>query len=369
MKVGLITIYQVPNYGSVLQAYATQTLIEQLGIKCDIINYKYPNEWHWQNGAIKPNVFRGFIRKILPSKKNKVLNHFRKHFFHLTRQFKSLDELKNADLDLYDAFIVGSDQVWNTRFVLGDSVFMLSFVPDNKPRYSIASSFAQKTLPEQFRDKYKRELSKFSSLSVREQNGINIIENELQINIPVQVILDPTLLLSKKQWLATIPRSNFKKTRPYILFYMWTYAFEPRPYIYEVLKYYQEKMNYDIIALEGYSSPECTCRIKMKDYSCATIPEFIDIFTNADLVITSSFHGTAFALNFGIPLISIIPDNNDDDRQLTLLNSLDCNQCAIKIGTNLSKIDPIYDVTSEQLLLSKIRNNSIHWIKNNIIEK
>lgn len=369
MKIGLITIYQVPNYGSVLQAYATQKLFEKMGVDCDIINYKYPNEWHWQHGASKHRGLRALIRRFWPSKKTRVLEKFRQNHFHFTRRFNSLDEMVAADWGEYNAFVVGSDQVWNARFVLGDSAFMLSFAPNSKPRFSLASSFAQKSVPEQYLYKYKHELSKFAALSVRENNGVEILNNQLNLKKPVEVLLDPTLLLSKEDWLKTVPRSALKKERPYILFYMWDYAFDPKPYIFEVTKYFQQKMECDVIALEGWKSPEQACGLIMENHSTSTVPEFIDLFANADLVITSSFHGTAFSLNFGVPLISIVPKSNGDDRQESLLESLDCSQCCVTIDTPMSDIDCVYNVDKEQQALQNIRERNTKWIKDNIIQE
>ncbi len=366
MRIGLITIYQVPNYGSVLQAFATQCVLEQLGCECSIINYRYPNEWHWNHGAPKPQSLKLLVRKIFPKTKCKVLEEFRREFLNLTRRFYNYQDLIEADWCKYDAFVVGSDQVWNARFVHGDSVFMLSFVPENKPRYSLASSFASKTLPEQFRVKYKNELMKFSALSVREQNGVCIINKELDINKNIKVILDPTLLLSRVDWLKAIPRASSRKNKKYILFYMLTYASNPRPYIYEVARFYQKKMNCDVIALAGYTKPENTDGLVMTNRCSATIPEFIDLFANSELVITNSFHGTAFALNFGRPLISIVPTEDGDDRQTTLLGSLNCEHLAIRVGTDVLSIRPYYDFNEEQDLLNNIRADSLNWIKDTI---
>lgn len=368
MKIGLVTIYQIPNYGSVLQAFATQFLLDQLGASCKIINYKYPNEWHWQHGAARPDRLRSLIRKLFPVKKIKVLDQFRNEYFHFSRRYNCLQELNDADWSTYDAFIVGSDQVWNSRFVLGDSTFMLSFVPQGKPRYSLASSFALKSLPKQFREKYRNELEQFSALSVREKNGVSIIHDELNIEKPVSIILDPTLLLNKEAWMKAIPRSGFKKKRPYILFYMWAYAFEPRPYIFDVVKYFHQKMNCDIIALEGYTKSEEAKGLIMEDCSDSTIPEFIDLFANADLVVTSSFHGTSFALNFGIPLVSIVSNGDGDDRQTTLLKSVGCEFCAVNINADMETISPYYDFEDEQNNLRRLRQASIRWIRNHVID-
>lgn len=368
MKAGLITIYHVPNYGSVLQAFATQYLLERLGAECRIINYKYPNEWHWSHGGVRPGGWKYLFRRIIPSKKTLVLKRFRNDYLNLTSIHSNLEELIADDWSSYDVFVVGSDQVWNARFVLGDSAFLLSFVPNDKVRCSLASSFALKSLPEQFRDKYRAELSKFDALSVRECNGVGIIHNELQINKPVEIILDPTLLLSKDDWLRAIRRSSFKKEKPYIVLYMWTYAFEPRPYIFDVVDCFQKKMGCDIFALEGYTKLKIS-GLRMKDKSRSSIEEFIDIFSHADLVVTSSFHGTAFALNFGIPLISIVPDGDSDDRQMTLLRNAGCEQCAVRIGSPIDSIKPQYDVYKEQIRLDQLRQSNLQWIIDNIYDK
>ena len=219
-KIGLITIYHVPNYGSVLQTYATQVLLEKMGLECEIINYKYPNEWHHSLGRPRPTfrTFLGCLLGLTPAhrKANKLIK-FKKENFKFTRLYNSLDELKSADWSKFDVFAVGSDQVWKSHFTLGDSAFMLSFIPDDKHCISIASSFASKSIPEPFREKYKKYLSKFAAISVREQNGVDLIRKELGIECTPQVLLDPTLLLSKDEWLTLIPRSSFKKKKKYIL--------------------------------------------------------------------------------------------------------------------------------------------------------
>lgn len=368
-KVGLTTIYSVPNYGSVLQAYATQELLNKLELNCYIINYKYPNQWHYNIGFKKPtlkNQFAQFLGIKAIHRRQKKLQAFKNKHFHFTKEYPTLDTLRKENWEEYYVIVTGSDQIWNAKFLKGDSAFMLSYLPDNIRRISIASSFASKSIPLQYIDKYKKYLSKFDALSVREQNGISIINNELSINKNVKVILDPTLLLSKEEWLNLIPRSNFHKTDKYILFYMLDYAFNPKPYIFEVTAYLAKKYGYKIIALEGYKKKEEACGIKMIDKTDASIYEFIDLFANADMVITSSFHGTAFALNFGKPLISIIPNDKGDDRQSTLLTNLGIPQCITPINTKLQHINPNYDIIQEQKVLEQQRLDSINWIKKHI---
>ena len=126
-----------------------------------------------------------------------------------------------------------------------------------------------------------------------------------------QLVLDPTLLLSANQW--DVLRKKSLKSEKYILLYLLRYAFEPCPYIYDVLKYYQDKLQCKIIALEGYEGHDPYVKnLKIEDATESTISEFLDYFAQASLVVTSSFHGTAFALNYGVPLLSITPTNGDD---------------------------------------------------------
>ena len=368
-RVGLITIYHVPNYGSVLQTYATQVLLEKLGAECYIINYRYPNEWHYSKGRPRPSFksFIGHLFGILPAhRKANKLNDFKKKHFKFTKLYKSLDELRSTDWSNFDMFAVGSDQVWKAHFTLGDSAFLLSFIPEDKYRISIASSFASKNVPDKFIEKYKKHLGKFNAISVREQNGIDIIKNDLGLDYRAKVILDPTLLLSKEQWMEIVPRSNFKKKKKYILLYMLTYAFEPRPYIFEVIKNLQSQDDYEVISLEGYTPKEQAMGIEMIDKTDSSIPEFIDLFANADIVVTSSFHGTAFAVNFGTPLISIIPNDKGDDRQSSLLRQVGLENCIVPIGTDLKTIIPEYNKECIEKNLSAIRNNCLNWIKEQI---
>ena len=366
MKIGLVTIYSVPNYGSVLQAFATQTLLQKIGHDCRIIDYAYPNEWHYNHGFKKPSLFRRLLNSIMvmigakvPYRKHKLLAEFRKKYFCFTPKYMDYDHLQREDWNDFDIIAVGSDQVWNPTYHRGDKTFLLSFLPEEKKRISIASSFAITELPEQFEKKYREGLKLFSSISVREEDGAKIINQQLGINTGVFVCLDPTLLLSKEDYTHIFKRTKISK-RPFILYYMLSYAFEPRPYIFEVVEYWKNRLGIDeVIALEGYTKDRC----EMKNAEDSTIPEFIDYFSNASLVITSSFHGTAFALNFSRPLISVVPNNKYDNRQRNLCQSLGASNCIVEVGQSLVDINPYYDVNKVEINLEKKRFQCINWIE------
>lgn len=366
-KAALVTIFDVPNYGSVLQAFATLKIIESLGYDVTTINYTRKNSWvRTKSSSHKVNFIKWLLNRLKITTYGRLvgkLNNFRCSFLKLSKKYNSLEDLYEENWRNVDLFVTGSDQVWNTKYLYGDSVFLLSFVPEDKKRISFASSFALNSLSPQFHDKYKKYLDKFSSISVRENNGVKIIRDQLNLETEIKVLLDPTLLLSKSDWTRISGIKN--KSERYILFYMLDYAFDPKPYIFEVAKFFKDKMDCKVLALAGYKRSSKANGLKTHNIGDSSVLEFVRLFANADLVITSSFHGTAFALNFGIPLISIIP-NSGDDRQVSLLESLGVGQCAIRKNAQIDKIDPFYDVELEQKKLAVLRLDSLKWIEKNI---
>lgn len=366
-KALLVTIFRVPNYGSILQAYATQQIVERMGFECNILNYDHINSaWSVAHG-IRRQSLKNKICRLLGlnphHRKANKLDKFAKEHLHLTRPYFSIERIERGENGIYDKYIVGSDQVWNSRFTNGDPVFLLDFVKgESSDCCTISSSFASKTIDIKYEDIFKTGLSKFKHISVREQNGIEILKTLGISN--ASLTLDPTLLLSADEWNQLIEK---KKDLPkkYILLYMWCYAFEPRPLIFDVLRLYQKELNCPIIALEGYSECKGQTDLDIIDATDSSISDFLQLFANASLVVTSSFHGTAFALNYGRPLVSITPDN-DDDRQGGLLDQLFLNQCKIIISKNKSlnrDLNPFYAAEKEQENIQNLREQSKEVIK------
>lgn len=365
-------MFRLPNYGSVLQTFASQIILKRLKYNCDIINYEYPNKWHFDNGYYKPNVLKNFIRNIVKQfgyktsgeKLKEHINLFIKKNLQLTStKFTSLESLEHYNWHIYSTVITGSDQVWNPRFMKGDKAFLLSFVPNNINRISLSSSFACKTIESKYINIYKKYLTKYSNLSVRDNQGINILK-ELEIDKPVRVLLDPTLLLSYADWIETLNISQ-NCNEEYILVYLLNYAFNPSPYIYNVAKEMQRRFGIKVIFIGNIDNKLASelNNYEIKEY--VPVETFVSLFANANMVITSSFHGTAFAINFSKPLIAIIPSNGDD-RQYSLLKNLGIAHCAVTIETPIKKINPYYDEKSICDKLIKIRSEDIKWLKDSL---
>lgn len=171
------------------------------------------------------------------------LDRFRRTHFRFTRPFANLSELEQADWSRYQAVIAGSDQIWNPKFLLGDKAFMLSFVPDDVRKVSLASSFACSEIPGRMVDAYRECLSRFDAITVREDNGLDIISRQLGLEIKPRRVLDPTLLLDAPKWDAMCSAGiDSLPQEPYIVLYGLNYAFETRPYIYEALNEMKNRM-------------------------------------------------------------------------------------------------------------------------------
>lgn len=363
-KALLVTIFHVPNYGSVLQTYATQRVLEMMGLTCCVLNYDHNNSKWARDHGVKGVSLKSRIATMLGIKpihrKKKKLQYFINKHLNITAKYCSLEEIKKNVGNKYDIYVAGSDQIWNTKYTNCDPVFLLQFVTgSDRKRISIASSFACDKLDITYENVFKKELGAFDGVSVREIKGQEVLQSIGIVHS--HIVLDPTLLLNRNQWneLAVCPTIAKGK---YILLYMWSYAFEPRPYIYEVLKHYKDKMNCRIVALEGYDASDKYQRLLgVQDATDSSVADFLGYFANAALVVTSSFHGTAFAVNYGTPLISVVPGGGDD-RQSSLLELLNLSCCRLVVGESIEHADPFYEPKAEQELLNVLRKDSLDWI-------
>lgn len=365
-KIGLLTMHRVVNFGSILQAYATQVVIEKLGYDCEIINYQYPNKIHsmdYTSPLLNVVQFLMEIRFGFPErKKRRKFRLFREKYLHQSEYFKTRDDLLER-IPEYDTYIVGSDQTWNIRHIGFDDIFLLSFVPADKRRISYASSAARKELPSLYVDFFKQYLSVFNAISVRERHTQELIKSLLGKD--VSITLDPTLLLDANEWQLLAKKSKLKVKTPFILVYILKYSFLPYPTATKVIKDVYDKYHLPIVALR-YSARENMGIEDVIDLHESVGPEdFLWLFMNASFVITTSFHGTAFSLNFRKPFYAIYNSSIEDDRIYSLLHLLGAESCGIDVCKDYQNVETIdYDKVSE--VLNSERNKSILFLRNNL---
>ena len=309
IKIGIITMHRVLNCGSALQAYALQKSISDLGFKCEIIDYQY--------GVEKSRGLKNAIKHIIFAERNKKFSDFYNAYFNCSQLQYFKETIKDNPPD-YDIYCTGSDQVWNPRFIENDTNFMLSFAPDCKPRFSYAASFTTGEIPKQYISLYKKYLSKYKFISVREQSGVQIIQQLLDRK--ADLVCDPTLLLDNNKWDIIANSQSFQQREKYILVYKLGYMFDSRREVYKITDKVQKELGYKVYYLNGKHDLFRNGK-KILNFGPS---DFINYIKNSAFVITDSFHGTIFSAIYNRPFISVVTNKNikSDNRISTLLSEI-----------------------------------------------
>lgn len=366
--IGIITIHKIHNYGSVLQAYALQRVCKELGYRADIIDYCFPNSFQESNRYQAINDNQSNEPKWVKSlfglslwRQHKGIDTFVKNQLQLSqRQYMSPDELEFAPPH-YDIYLTGSDQVWSPRHTNGDPSFLLHFAPEDKKRIAYAASIGSSCIPEELQNLYLNLLGKYNHIGVREKTGKDIIRD--LTGKDATVVLDPTLLLDGKQW-DEIATNKRQIKRKYILCYFLNYSFNAFPYVEELAKEIQKQTGYEIVRVarppHHLGEPHTHYRVG------ASPEEFLALIRDSEMVLTTSFHGTAFAVNYGKPVLTVVKDRNaGDSRQVSLMQSLGLDGQIVTIQDPLPYASQArYDVEREQYILSELRDASLNYLKN-----
>lgn len=335
MKIGILTFHCAHNYGAVLQAYALQTYLNSIGNNVCIVNYrpKY----------IKNNIFAWYkwislnpiktYKKICWQRKTLIYQWKKRYAFkHFEKKYLNV---KNINLSLsknnIDCFIFGSDQIWRKSHNCFDPIYYGNFKGcKDKLLVSYAASMGLSTLSTNEKLLLKKWLSSFSMISVRESYLKELLLPLTSENI--EIVVDPTFLLSKTSWEQIAISPNIDKQ--YILIYQVICNSSTYKMAYEVAK----KFNLEIIEI---SSDFVIKDVDHKVIYDASPEEFLGWIKNANFIITTSFHGTAFSLIFNKPFISIKQNMTSDLRIESILSM--CGQEKRFVNCNNIKWLSIYE--------------------------
>ena len=362
MKMLIITMHRGNNFGSALQVYALSEVVKSLKCDPDVLDY-IPQRINFQinlrnnlsqlfsKGGLraKYNIIRGIA--ILVSSQW-IYNRFFKKHLHLTKPYYSNEMIKDAHLS-YDIYMTGSDQVWNSIHNQAiEYPFFLDFAPIGKPRIAYAASFGKVHLDSCEIKETQRLLSTYQAISVREESALSILAS---LGLKGTHVLDPTLLLPKEEWMKRIPSLSTKEK------YLLIYSVEPNK---------QELIEYaNLIAKRLH------LRIYLVEWGFKKYPgvdrmiSFIDplqlmaYFVQAEYIITSSFHGTAFSVNLNKQFISITPKrfNTRVESLLTMMNLID--RLMDKNSFDIDKAIQTIDYVPVNKKLDEQRESSISFLK------
>lgn len=347
MKIAILTLPLHTNYGGILQAYALQTVLERMGHSVDVLQ-KVPPEAR--------NKFRGLLRLIVSIPSKFARRHIRKFInsnLHL-RGIKSLYEIDSHD---YDAIIVGSDQIWRAKYFrdswsapVKDAFLEFTNGWDIR-RISYAASFGLDDLSE-FSEieikECKSAISRFDLVTLREDSGKKLCDKVFN-KIGVHV-LDPTMLLTKQDYINLIQVSNTSKSSGNLF----CSILDPSDLKRHLVEKIAAEKNLKIFY--GIATPDKNRWLK---HTIPSIESWLRGFMDADLVITDSFHACVFSIIFGKPFVAIGNTNRGATRFTSLLNlfGLEGNLIAEN-----SLIYPNHVKIADPILLEKYRQNSLTYL-------
>jgi len=308
-KIGVVANHKTINYGTMLQALATQRALERLGFTVETINLEgiegdiksrkmhyfrtqmskkdlLESKLPYLKKQIRAKLNHGFAEQL--RKREMVFRAFREEQFPMSEICKDREELSRLSRK-YDTVLVGSDQIWLPSNIAAD-VFTLNFVPEEINKVAYASSFGVSNLP-QIQEKVAGAfLNRINHVSVRELSGQRIVEAMAKREVPV--VCDPTMLFTGEEWMRIIPKMKVRK-EPYIFCYFLGNNPEQREWASQV----REKTGLQIVAplhMDEYIKSD----VRFPDLSPFDMgpKEFLNYIREAEYVITDSFHGTVLSV-------------------------------------------------------------------------
>lgn len=305
--IGLVTCYFHHNYGSMLQAYATEMIMQQMGlpfqtIACKApINYMQENkilyiikklliaDWKMRLGKMK--IDRAKKENPMFAKnweiRNKAFDQFAETFFHVSPYCKNREELTKM-AENYSAFLVGSDQLWRTDSV-EHGYYTLEWVPDHIRKIAYSTSIGVKEVPWFQVEKNKRFMNRFDHIALREQSACDLVYKLTGRKVPV--VLDPTLLFTGDQWLEIQQQEPLTNGK-----YIFCYLLGDNPLQREFIKRVKEKTGYKIIALQQLDDYIPSDEGFADEAPYVGPREFLNYIRNAEYVFTDSFHCSVFSI-------------------------------------------------------------------------
>lgn len=369
MKIALVTIHNTNNYGAVLQAFALQQVLSRYG-DVEIINY---DNRHISIGfdliRVKLSIhgLLGIgkdICRLLP--RYRVIREFKKFIqenLKITKSF-SAQELERGMADGFDVYVAGSDQIWNPACIsencIIDPIYFLSFAPRWAKKLSYASSMGSYQFSSTEKNHIKNLLTDFDAVSVREKDAQVLLQEVLEKT--VQHVFDPTLLLSKKEWLEAVgvsveDLSNNKEK------YILLYTVPKVPLIRSAVDYFSKKLGLKVVSIDQGLSAGAKVDQQIRD---AGPVDFLRLFANAEFVITDSFHGTCFSVNFGKPFI-VISSGKHANRIESLLSLLGLQERIIKSEEEIAKVDIMFDFRDAREKLFAEREQALFFLNRSFI--
>lgn len=364
MKIGIVTRHDALNAGAILQAYALQTCLEDMGHQVEFIDIESQYKFNWRNYMAKSP--QAMWHKWVDSYNlecyrrnrdwNKCLHKSNVHYY----TYKQLKENPPE----YDVYIVGSDQVWNFLRELSP-LYLLDFVLEGKKRISYAASMGQCNIPKPLHSELKRHLMKFNAISLREDSGVDFVNRLMGADVACKTI-DPTLLIDQ-QYYNEICETHIIQ-EPLVVSYILSELDQQQCHNLTKWAKLQHK------SFINLRNPSTCIRIPGIRNVVVTPYLWLGYIKNSDFVISGSFHATVFSLIYHKPFFVILPKElkvkGGNVRINSLLEPLGLRYRILyddDVSTMNSVADQGIDWTAVDTYLSEQRELSINYLQSSFL--
>ena len=364
MKIGILTFHDSSNYGALCQAVATRIVFSRYG-DASLIDYRNPR----QSKQLQPIRFGWSVGEIRKAAKDirryrarrrmiERFRHFQVCYGAFTQPTANTTELRAAT-EAFDVLVSGSDQIWNPLISMGkagfDSPYFLEFASQSIRKITYATSLGAYRYGEgEHRDKLIRSLQRYDAVSVREADTASYLTALCNKKIPIVCTIDPTLLLSRTEWRELACPMDLPEK--FVLVYV---TRGRKTLAKQCIDQITTASDLSIVVLDKKNGPLLPCD---QHVNTAGPAEFVHCFDRASAVVTNKFHGHCFALNFGKPLVSLIPAKAKANRIESLLERLACTDRAIRKDSDIEQITLDYDPRAIENALERERRNAIAYI-------
>lgn len=347
MKTGILTFPNSTSYGAALQMYALCRAAEALGHETEIIRYQNPHM------AGRPSAGT-LARRLIHCRKYGAFRRFEAKLCRYPARLIREPEKLNALAERYDAVIFGSDQVWNPDITGGDLCFFGSFCGSRTRRIAYAPSFGVEALPEPFAGKAAEELQKFHALSVREAAGQRIVERLIGQQVPLTC--DPTFLRTPEDWArealsCPVPEDG------YILYYTIKRSESLRAFCQKL----SEQTGLPVVEVGGNVLNRAFRREGPFRFAPDIGPgEWLYLMRRAEYVVTNSFHGTAFSVNFRKDFF-VEYSSRTNSRLAHIVKTLGLESRVVEQGGEPGRKS--VDYARAEQVLPELREESLRYLK------
>lgn len=355
MNIGILTLAASDNCGSLLQAYATQTVLKsRYGLSSEVLDFRCIGSRDMYNIFPRPWAYpRKFLNSVLhfPTvyRQKKDYESFRREYMTTgAKRFFSSEDLRRSAED-YDVVISGSDQVWNVNIPDFDSAYFLGWA-GNARRIAYAPSLGGcdfSAYPDQAQ--LRKWLEDFDALSVRERTGQKAVEAVTGKEVPI--LPDPTLLMDPSQWQA-VPEEPLVQ-EPYIFYYSWAYEDED---MHRIVQQYAEEHKLKVYVIDAFK----WLKKKPRDFGFTLSPlggpqAFLNLMKYAEFAFVQSFHGVIFAhmMQKDFYLLDNRSPDNMDHRLASILKLLNHEDRVARCYADVTA-DPV-DYSAEPPLLTEAK--------------